>query len=296
MPCATIHLLLAERILTGWESAPSTAPVPVGRPEVRTAFLHGALAPDMGFIPGVDRFVSELAHYHSPAALTRALLGNARDVVDQAFAWGWATHVVGDVGIHPVVGRMVGEFLHGDRDRRVDAREDVEAHVSLEVGLDLVFLSERAGIPPPPAEPHRGGSGLGPVLAALREVYGLRWRAAELARDHRQAVRMTRWWPRALRALRFLPAGLERSAERGSALRGFLRPRRPPEWAIDEVRTQVEAFPDTFLPVIESGMSGLAERNLETGGPAGAGRGHAASDAVAERLDRLRGRTSSGGG
>jgi len=284
MPCATIHLLLAERVLKDWEASPAPTPVPVGFPEVRQAFLHGALAPDIGFIPGTDRFLSELAHYHSPADLSRSLLRGARGMVDEAFAWGWATHVLGDIELHPVVGRAVGELLHGDRERRVDAADDVSAHVSVEVGLDMVFLESVPKIPRPPSALHASGSGIELVRSAIHDVYGLSWHPGQLMRDHRQAVRLTRWWPRALRALGFAPPILAGGAPRGSAARGFLRPIRSPAWVVREVSEVVEVFAERFRGVVESGMRDLENRNLETGGMAGAGLGHAASDAVERRL------------
>jgi len=288
MPCATIHLLLAERVLKDWEASPASAPVPVRFPEVRHAFLHGALAPDIGFIPGTDRFLSELAHYHSPADLSRALLRRARGMVDEAFAWGWATHVLGDVEIHPVVGRSVGELLHGDRERRVDAAEDVSAHVSLEVGLDILFLELAPETPLPPATLHASGSGIELLRSAIHDVYGLRWHAGQLKRDHRQAVRLTRWWPRAIRALGLAPPILAGGVPPGSAVRGFLRPIRPPAWVVREVSEVTEGFAERFRAVVESGMQSVENRNLETGGLAGAGLGHAASDAVERRLEAIR--------
>jgi len=289
MPCATIHLLLAERVLEDWEASPAPAPVPVRIPEVRQAFLHGALAPDIGFIPGTDRFLSELAHYHSPADLSRALLRRAEGVVDEAFAWGWATHVLGDVEIHPLIGRAVGELLHGDRERRVDAAEDVSAHVGVEVGLDMLFLESRPEIPKPPSALHVAGSGIELLRCALHDVYGINWHPGQLVRDHRQAVRLTRWWPRALRALGLAPAVLAGGAPPGSAARGFLTPIHPPDWVVRQVSEVAEGFAERFRAVVESGMWGLENRNLETGGVAGSGLGHAASDAVERRLVAARG-------
>lgn len=284
MPCATIHLMLAKRVLEDWEASTSPAPVPVGFPEVRQAFLHGALAPDIGFIPGTDRFLSELAHYHSPADLSRALLRRARGVVDEAFAWGWATHVLGDVEIHPVVGRAVGEVLHGDRERRVDAADDVSAHVSVEVGLDMMFLASVPAIPRPPSALHAGGSGLELLRSAIHDVYGLHWHPGQLMRDHRQAVRLTRWWPWALRTPGLAPPLLAGRAPRGSAARGFLMPLRSPAWVVRKVSEVVDGFAERFREVVESGMRTLENRNLETGGMAGSGLGHSASDAVERRL------------
>jgi hypothetical protein len=308
MPCATVHMELSRRILRGWRDDPSTAPVPVEDPRVEEAFLHGAMGPDMGFIPGAERLVSELAHYLRPGDLARSLLRGAASPLEEAFAWGWASHVLGDVELHPVVGRAVGEFLYGDRDRRVDAAENVEAHVSLEVGLDL-WLHHRAGtLPRPPAIPHFRDSRIRHLARALEETYPLAWDGAGLLRTHLRATRLTAWWPRALEALalrrgkapggtgvapfRWMLDGARRMTREGSAARGFLGVQIPPVWVMEEVEERMEGFELRFQALVDSGLDAMENRNLETGDLAGPGRGHPASDAVAERVDRLRLRVS----
>ncbi len=201
MPCATIHLLLADRALETWCRHPASAPLEAARPEIRAAFIHGALAPDMGFIPGVDRFVSELAHYVRPAALARAVKHLAETPLDEAFAWGWATHLLGDIEIHPIVGRAVGERLYGDRERRVDAGEDVATHVSSEVGLDIAFLAGNPEVSKPPDQPHFNRSRIRHFASALTRASGIPWDATALLCGHRTAVRLSRYWPGALTAL-----------------------------------------------------------------------------------------------
>jgi len=59
---------------------------------------------------------------------------------------------------------------------------------------------------------------------------------------------------------------------------------RTPAWVVREVSEVVEGFAERFRGVVESGMQDLDNRNLETGGMAGGGLGHAASDAVERRL------------
>jgi hypothetical protein len=308
VPCATVHLLLAGKILADWEEGRVPSPISIERPEIRDAFLHGAMAPDMGFMPGVDRFFSELAHYLAPADLARALLDASRDPEGDAFAWGWATHVLGDVAIHPIIGRGVGEWMYGDRTRRVDARENVAEHVSLEVGLDIWILLGRSGIPGPPQASRFDSERARQIESALLTVYGIRWDRSQLLQMNRQAVRLTRWWPQTLRILARRGADWEGGSGRrrgdliagsilggaqalssaGSAARGFLGPRLPPRWVRDEVDSAIEALPKRFHELVSGRLAGLENRNLETGEEAGAGRGHPASDLTAGRLDNLR--------
>jgi hypothetical protein len=306
MPCATVHLHLSDRILARWRADPGSAPFAASDPSLRRAFLHGAMAPDMGFVPGVDRFVSELAHYVDPAGLTRSLFRQARTLDEHAFAWGWASHVLGDVFLHPRVGRAVGERLHGDRERRMNAEEDLPTHVGLEVGLDLALLERVPGIsslPPEPFLDRRNGRFLG---GALESTYKLSWDAGELVRGHRRAVLLTAHWPRAIRLTAegpCRPGLLGRAAEPilslvrslgrrlsgdGSPMRGFLTPLQPPEWLVDSVLAFGEEIPDLLDRLVREGPEALENRNLETGEPAGPGRGHPPSDRAAGRL-RARG-------
>jgi hypothetical protein len=308
MPCATVHMQLSQRIFRRWREVPTSAPIPLSDPRVEEAFLHGAMAPDMGFIPGADRLVSEVAHYLRPGDLARALLRGAGSPVEEAFAWGWASHVLGDVELHPVVGRAVGEFLYGDPDRRVDAAENVEAHVSLEVGLDLCIYHtdrrDRGELPRPPAVPHFRGSRIRHLARALEETYGLPWDGTDLLRAHQRATRLTAWWPRALEALalrrgsrpeepgvrpvRWFLDGARAFTRTGSAARGFLGVRIPPGWVMEEVDRRMEGFEDRFQGLVDSGLEGMENRNLETGEAAGPGLGHPASDEVAARVERIR--------
>ena len=309
MPCATVHMELSHRIFRRWREEPGSAPIPLSEPGVEEAILHGAMGPDMGFIPGADRLVSEVAHYLRPGDLARALLRGAGSPTEEAFAWGWASHVLGDVELHPVVGRAVGELLHGDRDRRVDASEDVEAHVSLEVGLDLcIYHADRrvgSGLPCPPAIPHFRGSRIRHLVQALEGTYGLAWDGKDLLRAHNR-TRLTTWWPRALEALvlrqggrpeeeglrpvRWFLDGVRAFTPKGTAVRGFLGVRIPPDWVIEEVNRRMEGFGDRFQALVDSGLKGMENRNLETGGDAGPGLGHPASDEVADRIKRIQAR------
>lgn len=312
MPCATIHLLIADRLVDEWRTGRLPSPIDVERPETRCAFLHGALAPDMGFLPGVDRFVSELAHYVRPLELTRALLSQARNAVEEAFAWGWASHVLGDVRIHPIVGRAVGERLYGDRNRRVDAAEDTTTHVAVEVGLDTAFLLKNPTVSKPPRGSHFDSGSVRHLTGALTSTYGIEWDARRLLRGHRQAVRMTRWWPKALRSLALSgPSrwaafrGAERGrgwtlsattplvwagrkvTRQGSAARGLFTAPPPPNWMVEEVEAAIDAFPEGFHEFVADRFGTALDRNLETGGPAGAGLGHRASDLAERKLNAV---------
>ena len=91
MPQPTFHLLLAHEVLDRWNGA---GPFDTHDSANRNAFFHGAIGPDMGFFPGTNRLISELAHTSLAGELTRQLAAHARTETTLAFAYGWATHIV----------------------------------------------------------------------------------------------------------------------------------------------------------------------------------------------------------
>jgi len=308
MPCATIHMMTAGRALATWDRRPRWAPFdPAGR-EQRQAFLLGAMGPDMGFVPGVERLVSELAHYVSTGDLVRQILAEARTPTQRAFAWGWATHHVTDVEIHPVVGRACGDHLLGDADTRMNASEDLEAHVAMEVGLDLVFLLGDDAIPRPPRSPCFGPEDMAFLRRALAGTYGIPWQEGLLERSHRTATLRTGRWPTALTLLGRAREFADRRAGRrpldsllgaavrlaghlvpsGSALSGFLRPLVPPAWAVERVREVADTFAERFQELVDGNLTGLENRNLETGRMEDAPVEHPDSARTIRRLSELR--------
>ncbi len=302
MPCATVHLLVADLAWDHWSNG-VTPPFSLTESN-RDAFLHGSLAPDLGFVPGVDRIVSELAHYHRPADLARAIMSAATTERNRAFAWGWVAHVVGDVEIHPIVGKAVGEQVHGTRDHRMNAAEDVETHVSVEVGLDILVRSRNPSISPPPGRPFFDERSIGWVGDALTGAYGVGWPASELARWHQTAVAKTRRWPLALDLLArgggewrtgrrplagALFGGLSAVVSRGTPIRGFLRPRKPALWFVEAFDRAVDRVLADVDRLAQAGdLSDLPNRNLESGDYQDGGDPHPASVAVRRQLEALR--------
>ena len=96
MPGPALHFLFAGSVYREWQAAPLAAPFEPGA-ATRNAFLHGSLGPDMGYFPGADPLLSELAHHARTGAFCRALVHEARTDPGRAFAWGWVTHVLADV-------------------------------------------------------------------------------------------------------------------------------------------------------------------------------------------------------
>jgi hypothetical protein len=158
MPSVSLHLVLADRVLEGWTTNPRAAPFDPDDPAAVNAFYQGALGPDLGYFPGGYRLLSDLAHRVRSAVLSRFLVVSARAAAERAFSWGWVAHFLADRAIHPLVGRGVGEFVHGDRTRFVDGFEEPAAHVRVETGLDVLYMERSALRPSGPRSLPRGCS------------------------------------------------------------------------------------------------------------------------------------------
>jgi hypothetical protein len=307
MPCSGVHLLTAGRALTAASRGGPPLPFPLDDPECRACFLHGALGPDMGFVPGADRFVSEVSHYVRSVDLARTLVHRARSGPEAGFAWGWVTHVLTDLVLHPEVGRACGERLRGDRGVRLNAAENLPAHVGMEVGLDLSILASEPGIPAPPRSDGFDGRSIRYLVESLEEVYEIRWSPVELLATHRRSVVMNVRWPRALKVLewgrgiagggRNRVQGLVGKAATGvgsalarptGAARGFFHPIRPPDWLLGEVRRLADDFPERLALLTGGGLDTLPNHNLETGAPDEAPVPHPDAERTALRVARLR--------
>ncbi|WP_171472051.1 zinc dependent phospholipase C family protein [Frigoriglobus tundricola] len=105
----------------------------------RAAFFAGAVAPDMGYFPGGDRFASDLAHYVRTGRLVRALVRAAGASAAAAFARGWATHVLADVLVHPLVNRAAAELTHGTASGALATPDGLVAHLRIEQGMDAAL-------------------------------------------------------------------------------------------------------------------------------------------------------------
>jgi hypothetical protein len=239
----------------------------------------------LGYFPGGQRFLSDLAHSVGSADLTRTLVFGARTALERAFAWGWATHVLADLRIHPWIGLAVGQLGERQPWTFVSGDEDPAGHVRVETGLDA-WISVR--------HPEVALSPLGHVFDiasvrflshAYRQLYGLSLDPRVFLASHAATTRMGRWalfathvlgreqaqtrtsvWLRAARALLRARAIRRRAAERCVAL-AYLTPVPPEPWLVGEVEGEISTFPDRFAQVAKSGFRTLENRNLDTGEP-----------------------------
>lgn len=281
MPGCGVHLLLARRILAA--SGDSTSPA------VRAALLAGSLAPDMGYFPGGDRFISDLAHYHRSGQLAQTILRSAQDEICRAFARGWATHVLADTLIHPLINQAAGELVHGRLDGPLTFADDPIAHIRVEQGLDAV-VAARFGTPMLRLSHAAAWSSelVGLLETSYSQTYGYHSPRRELWASCRALFRtpplllgygrVAGWWlgepkvsqPNAALCGGFATLRVLSRLSRRSLAYGFAYPVMPSPWLLDEVATVIEEFPERFARLEAEGLDGFPDLNLDTGEPADA--------------------------
>jgi hypothetical protein len=105
----------------------------------------GAIIQDMGYYPFGSKFFTDLVHYVRSGDFVEALLGEAQDVNEYAFALGALSHYFSDNEGHSIaVNRAVPMLYPKLRSKygdRVTYVEDPTAHLRTEFGFDVVQVA-----------------------------------------------------------------------------------------------------------------------------------------------------------
>ncbi|HEX9887551.1 MAG TPA: zinc dependent phospholipase C family protein [Longimicrobiales bacterium] len=316
MPNVTLHLHLAERVLDHWRVRPHDAPFPTLSASTANAFRQGAFGPDLGYFPGGNRILSDLAHCHRSGDLTRELLASARTPTERAWSLGWITHVLADYWIHPLIGCAVGELLHGSAAWFVDGDSDPVAHVRVESGLDALYAERHPELRAARMAPVFDAPTIRFLVDAYEATYGVVVDPAEVLRSHQLAARrstqglaitglvaLTMPWStrprrsdsnrdasRTRRTVSPLGAGAGEGALRAAVGRrsqalAFLLPTPPPLWLIDATDAVTDDFVARFLEGLADGLRGLGNPNLDTGQQEEEARHHGGFRRCAEFLE-----------
>ena len=106
----------------------------------------GCIVQDMGYYPLGSHYFSDLAHYVRSGDFVQALLRDARDVNELAFAFGALAHYSADNDGHPIaVNRAVAieypklRARYGDE---VTYEDDEAAHLKTEFGFDVIEVAQ----------------------------------------------------------------------------------------------------------------------------------------------------------
>jgi hypothetical protein len=106
----------------------------------------GCLIQDMGYYPFGNRGFSDLVHYVRSGDFVAALLSEARDVNEYAFALGALAHYASDITGHPMVNMAVAqEFpkLQTKYGKAVTFEQSPKAHIQTEFGFDVVQVAKQ---------------------------------------------------------------------------------------------------------------------------------------------------------
>ena len=145
--------------------------------EARSYAYGGSVIQDLGYYPFGSKFFSNLVHYTRSGDFVEALLRDARDVNELAFALGALAHYVDDNTGHPeAVNRsvpLVFPKLHAKFGDTVTYVEAPRQHIIVEFSFDIV-QSAGGGYLPDAYRHFVGFRVAKPVLErAFRETYGL---------------------------------------------------------------------------------------------------------------------------
>jgi hypothetical protein len=106
----------------------------------------GCLIQDMGYYPFGNKLFSDLVHYVRSGDFVEAMLSEATDINEYAFAMGGLAHYVSDIVGHPTVNAAVAmEFpkLRAKYGPSVTYAEDTKAHIRTEFGFDVVQVAKQ---------------------------------------------------------------------------------------------------------------------------------------------------------
>src|SRR5690349_13518616 len=117
--------------------------------ELRKAHAYaygGCLIQDMGYYPFGNKMFSDLVHYVRSGDFVEALIGEATDINEFAFALGSLAHYAADTVGHPAVNTAVAmEFpkLKAKYGPSVTYAQDPKAHIRTEFGFDVVQVAKQ---------------------------------------------------------------------------------------------------------------------------------------------------------
>jgi Zinc dependent phospholipase C len=277
VPGCAVHFEIATRLLRSWETQEAQSPFPPLDRAARSAFALGSLGPDLGYFPGGDALVADLAHCVRPADLARNVIRAASTAVEKAFAWGWATHVLADIWIHPLINQAVLATFDDSQVRRAGFAHDRAAHIRVETGLDAALPTTAGWADPPRIERGVATSAAELVSRAYQEIYGFSPSPTRL--------RLTLRWAKSASSLVLLngavlsgrPCGflgrrairtvavLSRTLQPTGLAAAFTNAARPSESLIREVANVIADFPAKFEPYQAVQLANLPNINLDTG-------------------------------
>ncbi len=277
MPGLVVHTLLADAALSGWGISSRPPPFDTADAKLRAAFFRGAMAPDMGYYPGGVFEISNAIHRGGSGDMVRCLIGSAENALERAYAWGWLTHILADVVLHPAINQAAGCYSRGPGAPPLTYADDPTMHLRIEIGLDAYLYARHGGqirncwstsvtAPSPTLLASSFRSAYGD-LAGLPEIVRselaltrflpllLRYTAIAASRDrlysgrHEEAVAIRR----------------QRTVSLAFPLEAMAMPIAPSPTLLRFTRRVLRELPGLFQMHVVSGLESLANFDLDTG-------------------------------
>jgi hypothetical protein len=137
----------------------------------------GSVIQDMGYYPFGNRFFSDLTHYVRSGDFIVALLDQARNLDEYAFALGALSHYVADNTGHPLAVNLSVPIMYPKLARKygriVTFEDDPQAHIMVEFSFDVAQIAG-AGYLPKTYQNFIGFKVAEPLLArAFQSTYGI---------------------------------------------------------------------------------------------------------------------------
>ena len=115
--------------------------------KVAHAYAYGgAVAPDMGFYPFGSVFFTNLVHYVRSGDMVNALLKNARNINEYAFALGFLSHYHADNYGHPLATNKSVPLVYPKLRRKFGSEityaENKISHMRMEFGFDVLEITK----------------------------------------------------------------------------------------------------------------------------------------------------------
>jgi len=150
----------------------------------------GAIIQDMGYYPYGSKFFSDLTHYVRSGDFVRALLHDAKDLNEYAFAIGALSHYAADNASHRLAVNLVVPMLYPELKKKygnvITYEDHPLAHVKTEFGFDVLEVAKGRYAPDAYHDFIGFEVAQGLLERVFRETYGLDLQA--VLKDEEKAI------------------------------------------------------------------------------------------------------------
>jgi Zinc dependent phospholipase C len=155
----------------------------------------GSIIQDMGYYPHGSKFFSDLTHYFRSGDFIVALLNNASDVNEYAFALGALSHYAADNDGHAFATNLVVPLLYPELKKKygpvVTYEDDPLAHIKTEFAFDVLQVAKGRYAPDSYHDFIGFEVALSPLEKAFADTYGVPLKS--ISKDDEKAANSYRY-------------------------------------------------------------------------------------------------------